>query len=159
MSYAKGTVVSVEKTVAELVGLVRRFGGSQIAQLDDSDRFVIGFSMAERQVRFIVGFDPPTHQRFSERRTGKYGRRAATNEERIASSEQHRRERMRALLLVVKAKLESVESRVETFEEAFLANFVMPDARTLYEHVREPIKDAYLLGPQSTARLLPDFSK
>lgn len=159
MSYAKGTEVAVEKTVAELVSMVRRAGGAQIAQLDDHDRFVLAFSMSERQVRFVVEFDPPTHERFAKRRTNQHSWDWATDAQRLQASDQHRRERMRALLLVVKAKLESVDSKVETFEEAFLANVVMPDARTLYEHVREPIKDAYLLGPQSTARLLPGFSK
>jgi hypothetical protein len=51
-----------------------------------------------------------------------------------AKGERLRKQRWRALLLCIKAKLESVASNIETFEEAFLAHVVMPDNRTVYEH-------------------------
>src|ERR1700723_2772498 len=56
------------------------------------------------------------------------------------------RQRWRALLLVIKAKLESVESGIETLEEAFYANIVMPDGRTIYESTRETVRVAYDTG-------------
>ena len=64
MAYAEATKVSVEKSVAEIVTLVRKNAGSQIAQLDDDNRYVIAFTMADRQVRFTVVFDPVDHKRF-----------------------------------------------------------------------------------------------
>ena len=45
-----------------------------------------------------------------------------------------RRERWRALLLCIKAKLESVSSNIESFDEAFFAHVVMPDGKTVYQH-------------------------
>lgn len=51
--------------------------------------------------------------------------------------------RWRTLLLCLKAKLESVESGIETFEDAFLAQIVMPDGGTVAEHVRPRIAEAY----------------
>jgi hypothetical protein len=57
------------------------------------------------------------------------------------TAQRHRRERWRALLLCVKAKLESVSSKIETFEEAFLAHVVMPDGRTVHEHTAPRIAE------------------
>lgn len=60
--------------------------------------------------------------------------------------EQAHRQKARALLLVIKAKLESVESGVETFEQAFLPNVVMADGATVYERIAAPIADEYRTG-------------
>lgn len=153
MAYAETTTVSVEKSVAEIVTLVRARLGSQIAQLDDDDRYVIAFSMEGRQVRFVVQFDSLSHKRFDL--DGRGTRR--TPAARRAQWEQHRRQRMRALLLVIKAKFESIESKVETFEQAFLANVVMPDGSLLGDLARPAIASAYETGRMPP--LLPDYSR
>lgn len=61
-------------------------------------------------------------------------------------ADQRARQKGRALMLVVKAKLESVESKVETFEQAFFANVVMSDGATLYERMAEPVAIEYQTG-------------
>jgi hypothetical protein len=50
-----------------------------------------------------------------------------------------RKQRWRALLLCIEAKLESVVSGIETFAEAFPARVVMADNRTVYEHTASRI--------------------
>ena len=58
------------------------------------------------------------------------------------------------------AKLESVASNIETFEEAFLAHVVLPDNRTVYEHTAPRIAQIanggemqpLLPGPAPSAR-------
>jgi hypothetical protein len=67
--------------------------------------------------------------------------------------ERTRREKWRALLLSIKAKLVSVESGIETFEEAFMAHVVMPDGSTVSEHVKPRIETAY--KEQKMLPLLP----
>ncbi len=63
--------------------------------------------------------------------------------------------RGRALLLVIKAKLESVESGIETLEQAFLAHVVMANGQTVYERISEGIALEYLTGvPNTVAGLL-----
>lgn len=146
MAYAEATKVTVEKTVSQIVSMVRTAGGSRFAQLDDDQRFVLAFSMADRQVRFTVRFPDPSDDQFAEVRVNQSSSRKASNSERIERWETRRRQRMRALLLVIKAKLESVESEVETFEEAFLSNVVMADGATIYERVHEPIALEYQSG-------------
>lgn len=72
---------------------------------------------------------------------------------RVKNWEQINRGRWRLLLLCIKAKLESVASGVETFEESFLAHVVMPDGKTVHDHVRPGIESAYKGKPM--AALLP----
>lgn len=74
---------------------------------------------------------------------------------------QWRRQRGRALLLVIKAKLESIESGVETFEQAFLANVVLANGETVHDRIAGPISDEYRTGAvQPTTHLfLPPPAK
>ena len=61
---------------------------------------------------------------------------------------EHRR-RWRALMLVLKGKLESIQDdTIETFEEAFLAHTVTPNGATVGEQMLPQLKDAYLTGRQ-----------
>jgi hypothetical protein len=59
----------------------------------------------------------------------------------------------RVLALVIKAKLEAVDSGVVTFDEEFFAHFVLPDGVTIAERLL-PELDKILSG--STPRLLPE---
>jgi len=79
--------------------------------LHDRGMAEIAFAMNGRLLRFRVNL-PPEHQ------------------------EQARRQRWRALLLALKAKLECVESGIETFDEAFLAHVVCGDGgKTVGDHL------------------------
>jgi hypothetical protein len=56
------------------------------------------------------------------------------------------RQRWRALLLTIKAKLEAVAVGITTLEEEFLANVVTPDNVTVGEWIRPQLKEAYETG-------------
>lgn len=145
MSYAENTTVPVERSIAEIIGLVKKAGAERVAQYDELDRFTVAFDLAGRHVRFRVALpqidDVPEVRGDGRRRTAA---------EIIAKRDALQRQRARALLLVIKAKLESVESEVETFEEAFLANIMMADGATVYERVAAPIALEYAdSGPQT----------
>ena len=71
-------------------------------------------------------------------------------------AQRHRRERWRALLLCIKAKLEAVASDIESFEMAFLAHIVLPDGRTVGESVETPLQEIY--SGKQMKPLLPDYS-
>ena len=60
--------------------------------------------------------------------------------------QQVQRQRWRALLFCIKAKLESVEAKIETFEEAFLAHVVLPDGKTVGEHALPAVAAIYKGG-------------
>lgn len=143
MAYAEGTTVKIEQSIAEISAIVRKNGGGQFAQMLSDEKAAIAFTMQDRQVRFVVSFGSSADPAFATK--GRWSE-ATTPAERKMKFEARQRQRMRALLLVIKAKLESVESEVETFEQAFLANVVMPNGATLHELVRERVSDAYLTG-------------
>jgi len=67
------------------------------------------------------------------------------------------RQKWRALALVIKAKLEAVESGISVFEDEFMAAIVMPNGRTVSEEIRPRIAAAYESG--NMPALLPDYSK
>jgi hypothetical protein len=67
--------------------------------------------------------------------------------------EQACRQRWRALALVIKAKLEAVESGITSFEDEFLAHVVMPDGQTVGAHIKPRIAVAY--AQDSMVSLLP----
>ncbi len=80
------------------------------------------------------------------------GRRQRSPEAARQAWEQACRQRWRALVLVVKAKLEAVETGITTFEQEFMAHIVLPDGKTVGERVRGAIAQAYATG--KTPRLL-----
>ena len=151
MAYAETTKVAFEQSIAEIIGMVRKAGAEQIGQMEDRGFFAVQFTLGNRMVRFRVPFetleDMPKYN----------GRRQALSAaQRQAKLEQSRRQRGRALMLVIKAKLESVESGVETMEQAFLANVVMSDGQTVYERIHEGLALEYQEGrPSATHGLLP----
>ena len=53
------------------------------------------------------------------------------------------RKRWRALLLIIRAKLEAVESGITTLESEFLANIVLPDGGTVGQWLAPQIDAAY----------------
>jgi hypothetical protein len=123
--YAARTSVPVEKTRDEVERLVKRYGAKGFVSGWQGDAARIEFLAHDRHIRFTVI---------------------------VPQGEQAQRQKWRALLLLVKAKLEAVDANIATFEEAFVGDIVMPDGRTVWETTREPIKLAYQGKP---ATLLP----
>jgi hypothetical protein len=117
--YAAHTRVPVEKTKAEIEKLVKKYGAKGFVSGWQGSAARIEFLCADRRIRLSVV---------------------------VPDSEQAARQKWRALLLVIKAKLESVDAKIATFDQAFAADIVMPDGRTVWESVREPIKLAYGTG-------------
>lgn len=149
MAYAESTSVSVSKTKGEIDGLLRKHKAAGFGVFEEQKRAILVFEMSERRIVFHL---PLPAQ--DERRFGIDGRgRARSYDARIASWEQACRSRRRALFLCIKAKLESIESGIESFEDAFLAHIQMPDGHSVSEHVRPRIAAAYAGEPMQP--LLP----
>lgn len=149
MAYAKGTEVAVEKTVAEIRSVIQRYGATAFGNFEGAGMAMVVFEMKDRRVSFKLPLP-----RMDEERFDKDGRGTTrTPEKRYLAWEQVCRERWRALLLCIKAKLESVEAGIESFEDAFLAHIQMPDGMTVAEHVRPRIAAAY--ETQTMQPLLP----
>lgn len=119
--YAQHTKVPVSRTRDQIVELMRRAGADAFLFGEDSGRATIGFRLAGRYLRFTV----PIPER---------------------GDDQLVRARWRALLLVVKAKLEAAAIGLSTIEEAFLLDTLLPDRRTVAEIVAPQIEIAYRDG-------------
>lgn len=152
MQYARHTTVPTEKSVAEIKRTLDRYGASQFAWAEDSQRGLasVQFAIGGRYVRMVLRL--PNREDFAK---SKRGRRRP--EHVLKAWEQACRQRWRALALAVKAKLEAVESGLSTLEEEFLAWIVLPGNTTVGQLMRPQIERAYLTGdlPPGIAGLLP----
>lgn len=154
--YASKTEVSPAKSRAEIEDTVTRYGATSFASGWHSDRAVIQFEMKGRRARFTLPMPDPKAKAFTE--YTQRGKRWARTESAAAELYQQAvRQRWRALLLVVKAKLEAVEAGISVFEDEFMAAIVLPDGHTVGEVMREQIALAYRDGTMPP--LLPDYSK
>lgn len=128
--YAKDTIVPVTKSRSEIEQLLERHKAKQYGTAVDYEKLTarVQFRLQDRIVRFTTALPDPK----------KFGK-----SERLGRAE---RQRWRALLLVIKAKLESVESSIETFEQAFLAQIVMPNDATVGELLDPIVAFAYKSG-------------
>ncbi len=109
---------------------LKKYGADRFAYFTETSKAIICFEVHERRIRFNLPL----------------------RGDKADDSSPNRR-LWRALLLCVKARLEAVESGIETFEEAFLAHVVMPDGATVYEHTAKAIEAHYKGG--NHAPLLP----
>lgn len=149
MAYAENTQVSVDKSIGEIIALIRKHGAERIAQMQEPGRIAMQFFLKDRLLRFVITL--PTTEEGPQRDRHGY---SLSPDQKLKKQQQRHRQRARALLLVIKAKLESVESNVETFEEAFLANIVTPDGPTIGDWLIPQIEEGYKLGKMPTQLLL-----
>lgn len=144
--YAANTSVSVERSRAEIEAILVRYGASSFMYGWDGNGAMIAFVVnaaagQQRQVRFHLPLPSRDEKRFMQHSRG---RRTAEAAEGLW--EQACRQRWRALALVVKAKLEAVESGIATFEDEFLAYIMLPEGQTVGQWI----------GPQLVAAYDPD---
>jgi hypothetical protein len=154
--YAKETVVPIEKTQAEIRAVLTKYGATAFAYMDDQTKAAIQFEAAGRRIRFLLVMPDPDGKEFKHPayRRGKLKTWEILPEEASRKKwEQACRQRWRALLLTIKAKLEAAAAGIETFEEAFMPHIVMPDGKTLSQHVTPQIGAAYASGKMPPMRL------
>lgn len=141
MSYAANTLVSQERSKMEIERILTRYGAEQFVYGWDGDLMIVGFKMKNRMIQFKIG--KPTEANIGRvRKSYGEGLKAATDRK----LEQAHRQRWRALALVIKAKLEAVESGITEFEQEFLAHIMLPNKQTVGEWAKDQIEGAYSSG-------------
>lgn len=148
--YAQGTKSPVEKTRNEIERVLIRYGATGfgygweerlVASPPKDGRpaavvkrtvATIVFTLRKRKIRLDIPMPAP--EDLSAKR----------------KLDLAQRERWRAALLVIKAKLEAVHAEISTLEEEFLANVVTEDGRTVGEIIVPRLTEAVRAG-----RLLP----
>lgn len=118
--YAKDTRVPVKRSRDEIERILERYGATGFMYGWQSAQALIAFEFDRRAVKLIIPM--------------------------IDLSPQQERQRWRALVLVVKAKLEAVESGIRTFEQEFAMDFVMPDGRTVGQWLQPQLESMHARG-------------
>ena len=147
--YATGTVVPADRSRAEIERVLTRYKATGFMYGWQDARALIAFEMENRRVKFLL----PMPDKLATSRTPKGRRRRGAAA--VQAYDQEVRRRWRALALAVKAKLEVVASGIVNFDEEFMPYIVMPDGKTVAEHVQQSIAEAYSTGKMKA--LLPSF--
>lgn len=147
--FAEGTKVRPEKSRMEIEQVLKRYGATGFGSAWDEAGARIMFAAHGRRVRFAIPM-PPLHnmkpKKGSEPPRWLYwdaDRRAKWCEDK---RELEVRRRWRALLLVIKAKLEVVQSEISTFESEFLAHIVLPNGQTVGDTLTPQLDTTYKTG-------------
>ena len=129
--YAERTDVPVDRSKAEIERMLHVAGASQFATLMSQDKAAIAFTIGGRNYRFAV----PLPQ-FSKAIPGRS----------YVNLDQQKRQRWRALSLVIKAKLEAGRSGITSLETELLPYAVLPGGRTVADEALPALKRAYESG-------------
>lgn len=138
--FAEGTEVPVERTRNEIERTLKRYGATGFAYGWEGAKATILFRMKERMLRFVIlvpAIDDP------EVRLTPTGRTRTAGAARSSCRRNIERQRWRALLLIVKAKLEAIESGIVTFEEEFLAQILLADGQTMGQWATPQLDEVY----------------
>lgn len=140
-TYAAKTEVSSQKSRAEIEHTLERYGASSFAYAAQGDKAMIGFEKDGRTIRFVIPLPDRKAREFTHHERG-----VRTESAQAALYEQAVKQKWRAMALMVKAKLEGVESGIVTFEQEFLAHTVLPNGKTVFEETAPGIERAYIEG-------------
>ena len=135
MAYAKKTNVPVSRSKAEIERTLERYGATAfVSGWNDHGEAMVGFKMENRNVKFIM----PSVERiiYGDVVESEPRRKTKTKQQ----MEQVERSAWRSMLLLIKAKLEAVESGFTVFDEEFLPHIVTDDGATVYERLRDQIE-------------------
>lgn len=150
--YASRTKVSAEKSATDIMKVLKRYGAESTMQGHSARAALIAFEMAGRRVKFEMPLPDPDDTEFTLTDIGYERSESAA---RVAY-EQGIKQRWRALLLIITAKLEAVDSGVVTFADEFLAQTMLPNGKSVSDEITHLVTQAYATG--KVLPLLPDLS-
>ncbi len=110
--YAQYTKVPVSRSKAQIEDVLQRYGATSFQSGWGDGLEMIEFQIKATRIRMVL--------------------QSAVWDDGTPNEKQHRQQ-WRAMLLVIKAKLEAVASEISTLEEEFLAWAVAPNGKTLGE--------------------------
>lgn len=142
--FAEGTSVPVDRSRAEVERILTKYGADQFSSGWTGEKSIIMFRMKERYIRIEM---PMVIQGKTRNDKGYvFGEHHAAQENR---------RRWRSMVLYVKSKLDSVDSEIVSFEEAFMAHIVLPNKQTVAQFMAPQIAAAY--GSGEMPKQLPGY--
>lgn len=145
--YAAKTEVTPIKSRTDIENTLTRYGASHFGYMSEPGKVTVAFQYNGRNIRFAIPI--PELSEFTRTTTG----RTASPTAQKTAHEQAIRQRWRALLLVVKAKLEAVESGIAEFDQEFLPYLVLPTGRTVYEETGTQVAEMIATGRPAPLQL------
>lgn len=136
--YASGTRVAPGDSRAEIERTLTRYGADSFAYGWNNGNAQIAFRMNGRNIVLRVAM--PTKEQFTHTEERGLLRTASSRDQ---AWDQACRQRWRALALIVKAKLEAVDSGITAFEDEWLPYTLLPDGGTVADFVRPQVAEAY----------------
>lgn len=142
--YASETTVPVERSRAEIEGILVRYGANKFTTGWQEGQAMVAFQIRDLFIRFVLPIPARTEDRFWKKKDRHGYIQKRTEGQAESAYQQEVRQRWRALALTIKAKLEAVECAISTIEKEFLAFIVMPNNWSvgdwIVEHGLEQIK-------------------
>lgn len=121
MVYAADTIVPVDRSQMEIKKILARYGATSFVYGESEGSSMVMFEMAHRRIKIVLPMPDKSGRRY----------------------DQLCRSRWRCLVLVIKAKLESVASGITTLEQEFLAHIVLPNGSTIGQAILPQIDASY----------------
>jgi len=146
MPFAENTTVPQERSRAEIERLISKYGADSFCSGWQGNEAMITFRLNNKFVVFRLKMPDRKDEKFTHYRHGSGKVVERKPEQAYKEWEQAGRQRWRALALVIKAKLEAVESGITTFETEFLAHIVLPGGQTVGQMILPKIEEAYATG-------------
>jgi len=132
--YASQTSVSTEKSRNEIERTLQRYGASGFGFWLENDKALVQFTIENLKIAFNLPMPDRKSEEFTmSSHKNDWQRKPLTAETHQKRWEQACRQRWRALALVIKAKLEAIDSGISTFQEEFMAHIMLPDGVTVGE--------------------------
>lgn len=141
--YAEKTQVSAEKSRVEIEKILSKYGATSFMYGWQDNKALLAFEMMGRRIKFVLPLPNKEDREITHKPNGWQKR---TLKQIEVAYEQAVRQRWRAFTLVIKAKLEAVESGITEFEEEFLAHIVLPNGSTIGQFMIPQIDETYRLG-------------
>jgi len=131
-AFAERTDVPVDRSKAQIEKMLTDAGADSVGSFQTSDKAMLMFKLAGTTYRFMVPLPA--------------GPRDLKAGGRGFDVEQRRRQRWRALALVIKAKLEAGRSGITSVETELLPYAVLPNGRTVADEALPALKQANASG-------------
>lgn len=144
--YAAGTDVSVDQSQAEIRQTLNRYGAENYVMGTVSGRIAVMFEVHGRRVRLSVP-EATITQADRARRVNQTDRaKPRTDAEIDRLRDQRELQQWRIIALVIKAKIEIIETGAVTFEDEFLPYTMLPSGETVGEWIEPQMRQAATTG-------------
>lgn len=141
--YASETSVTSGASRAEIERTLERYGATAFMYGWEGQSAMVCFQMRGRRIKLVLPLPDRESPEFTQTPSG---RRRKSPTQQQAAYEQATRQRWRALALVVKAKLEAVDTGICSFDDEFLAHIMLPDGSTVGTAIAGQLEASYAKG-------------